>query len=1182
VHDLSITLFGIPQIKRGNEPVSIQRRKDLALLIYLVVTSQPHSRDTLAALFWQDKSQSLARSNLRKSLSRLKALLGQDSLLGSQDQIVLNPELPVHLDVREFQVRYQQFRDHHGRNPGRPVLCAACQKSVEEAAVLYQADFLEGFSLADSPVFDEWQFFQFEGLRQNLAEMLEQLAKQYLERGEFSGAITSCRRWLALDRLHEPAHRQLILLYALNGQPEAAKRQFEECTRLLAEELHTEPEPETLQLFEDIRRKKLSGPRKVQTEIQKEDIASTKLPEKNHHVLPSYPSPFLGREKELEDITRLLLEPSCHLLTLLGPGGSGKTRLALQVGTRLSTIDEYFQGGIFFISLAPLTDPDSIIGALITGLKITGPLRGANPREKLLGYLHGRKTLLILDNFEHLLGDQSIGLVADIIAAAPESRLLVTSRERLNLQGEQVFRVQGLEVPEEKAFLSKTEVDAAPPAYSALQLFEQGAVRVQPSFSMTRDNYESIAGICRLVQGMPLAIEMAASWLELLSPEEIEIEISRSLDFLQSNLRDLPDRQRSLRAVFDSSWALLDRQTRAVLKALSVFRAGFTREAAQAVAGASIKSLLELTNKSWLQRYSSGRYQIHELLRQFCYEKLKAESVTSDQVRKQYCEYYVALGASRWRAMKGRDQKAAFAAVGDDLENFNTAWTLLIENNQIETAVDKLLPALFYYTEMRDLSQEWLLLTESISEVLKKLPDTSNRGRWQFILETVISSPGRFAAYEEIGFGIQKEAIQRVWSLLEKQGDAGTVDFWGIRLAYAYGKYVDHEAAVRYLEQALSQLQDEEQSWERATAYLCLVRLQVPQLSYNRKIESILEHYTLEALNIFTNLGDELNVSYTMIQLGNLRHKQERPAEAIEQWRQAQAALTTLDEWAIANIVIRFIGDAYLQMGQFEAAFQSFDQIARISIEHGHVQQAVGALSKESFEMVRYGDLEEARRLREQCIEMIESTGPAYQVGWNYWEMGEILRVMGRLDAAAEWYERSRMPFETYADDVWKIFYARGFGDIALARGDFRTARQYFSQSLELARNTRHDWAMVYALTGLGRSELGLKSIAAVRQSFGEAFQLAFKIMEPGITMFALAGYTELLRQEGKLESAIQVASLVNNHYAAWRETRDVASALLTSLKKSITTTRFKEAQKKGQARDLQETMAALLAGQKI
>ncbi|MGE5375067.1 MAG: AfsR/SARP family transcriptional regulator, partial [Bacteroidota bacterium] len=305
----------MPQIKRGNEPVSIQRRKDLALLIYLVVTSQPHSRDILATLFWQEESQSLARSNLRKSLSRLKALLGQDALLGSQDQVGLNPELPVQLDVREFQVRYQQFRDHHGRNPGRPVLCAVCQKSIEEAAALYQADFLEGFSLPDSSVFDEWQFFQLEGLRQNLAEILEQLTKQYLERGELSGAIASCRRWLALDKLHEPAHRQLILLYALNGQPEAAKRQFEECTRLLAEELQSKPEPETLQLFEDIRRKKLSGPRKFQTEIQKGEIASTILPEKNHHVLPSYPSPFLGREKELEDITRLLLEPSCHMLT---------------------------------------------------------------------------------------------------------------------------------------------------------------------------------------------------------------------------------------------------------------------------------------------------------------------------------------------------------------------------------------------------------------------------------------------------------------------------------------------------------------------------------------------------------------------------------------------------------------------------------------------------------------------------------------------------------------------------------------------------------------------------------------------------------------------------------------------------------------------------------------------------
>ncbi len=227
------------------------------------------------------------------------------------------------------------------------------------------------------------------------------------------------------------------------------------------------------------------------------------------------------------------------------------------------------------------------------------------------------------------------------------------------------------------------------------------ASRVQPAFAITRENYEPVVQICRMVQGMPLAIEMAASWLEIFSPEEIKVEIDRSLDFLQSNLRDLPDRQRSLRAVFDSSWSMLDKQTRPILKALSVFRAGFTREAAQAVAGASAKTLLDLTNKSWLQRLSSGRYQIHELLRQFSFEKLFQEAVTFEQVRKQYCEYYAGYAASLWRQMKSRDQKNAFAAVGEEIGNLRTAWMWLVERDLTGVAVENFLSPMFYYTELQ-------------------------------------------------------------------------------------------------------------------------------------------------------------------------------------------------------------------------------------------------------------------------------------------------------------------------------------------------------------------------------------------------------------------------------------------------------------------------------------------------
>jgi tetratricopeptide (TPR) repeat protein len=276
------------------------------------------------------------------------------------------------------------------------------------------------------------------------------------------------------------------------------------------------------------------------------------------------------------------------------------------------------------------------------------------------------------------------------------------------------------------------------------------------------------------------------------------------------------------------------------------------------------------------------------------------------------------------------------------------------------------------------------------------------------------------------------------------------------------------------------------------------------------------------------------------------------------------------------------MGDAYLQMGQFEAAFNCFERIARVCFEHGHVQDAVGALSKESFEMVRYGDLEEARRIRQQCIDAIEIIGPEYQIGWNYWEMGEILRVMGHFDEAAGWYEKARKPFETYTTDtVWKIFFFRGFGDIGLAKGDFGAAFQNFLKSMEFAQNARHEWATTYALSGMGKCDLGLEKLQDAREHFLAALQYAFETGDKGISLATLSGYAELLCQEGELEAAARLGSLVDSHYATWNETRKMVSGLLSSIQNKIPPPDFQRAQKNGQEMDLHKTVGDLIGWQK-
>ncbi|MFW6070591.1 MAG: protein kinase domain-containing protein, partial [bacterium] len=254
---LHIYLFGAPRIERDGEPVSISRRKALALLAYLAVTGRPHSRDTLATLLWPDYDQSGARANLRRDLSRLKQSVGDELLLIDRSQVAIDHDAGWWLDVSAFSAGLEQAAEH--RHEEQP-LCDECAEQLANAVSLYTADFMAGFTLPDSPAFDDWQFFEAEGLRQELADALQQLVDWHVLKGTYEGGVEHARRWLALDPLHEAAHRRLMQLYAWAGQQAAALRQYEECVRLLDEELGVEPEEETTALYEQIKSRQLQRP----------------------------------------------------------------------------------------------------------------------------------------------------------------------------------------------------------------------------------------------------------------------------------------------------------------------------------------------------------------------------------------------------------------------------------------------------------------------------------------------------------------------------------------------------------------------------------------------------------------------------------------------------------------------------------------------------------------------------------------------------------------------------------------------------------------------------------------------------------------------------------------------------------------------------------------------------------
>ncbi len=426
---LALQLFGPPKLEMDGTPVHIPRRKATALLAYLAVTGQTHSREALATLLWPENDQSSARAELRRTLSVLNRAMGKGWLCADREKAGLNKgdEQPTDhtfwLDTANFEGILKICKSH---NHPPTVTYPKCLPTLEEAVALYTDDFMAGFSLKGCREYDEWQFFQREKLKTALANALQRLSSYYESSSDFETAIQYTRRWLALDPLQEAGHRQLMTLFSQAGQRSAALHQYETYREVLHAELGIEPSDETRKLHLELRTRALA-------------TAISSHPKSN---LPKQTTPFIGRETELAEIRVKLKEEECRLLTLLGPGGSGKTWLAIEAAGGL--LDD-FKHGVFFINLAPLEDETQIPTTIAAPLNFSF-YEGVSPEEQLLDFLGNKELLLILDNFEHLL--KGVSFINQILETAPGVKIMATSRNSLDVSSENIFDVWGMAYPE--------------------------------------------------------------------------------------------------------------------------------------------------------------------------------------------------------------------------------------------------------------------------------------------------------------------------------------------------------------------------------------------------------------------------------------------------------------------------------------------------------------------------------------------------------------------------------------------------------------------------------------------------------------------------------------------------------------------------------------------------------------
>ncbi|MGD2048487.1 MAG: NACHT domain-containing protein, partial [Chloroflexota bacterium] len=841
-------------------------------------------------------------------------------------------------------------------------------------------------------------------------------------------------------------------------------------------------------------------------------------------------TPLIGRDSEIAWVQAQLDNPHCRLLTLTGPGGIGKTHLALEaIKTRLNR----FPDGVFLISLAALPLPQDILPVLAQVLNLPAP-DNVDLRRHLFTHLRPKKLLLVLDSFEVLLAAPGLAsqtgsmVISSLLEEAPWLKIVVTSRMRLNLHGEHVLALDGLRYPPVQAG------DAVDPEdYSAMALFLNSAGRLHPRYVPTAGDLADIAHICRQVEGLPLAIILAASWMELLAPREIAAEIDRDIDFLIIKAGNIPQRHRNLRAVFNHSWRLLSDGEQAIFQSLSVFRGGFTRIAAQAVAGASAQELRTLVSRSLLQRSPKDRYMLHPLLRYYAAEKLAAEPEILARVCRQHSTFYAASSHDWVKMLRGKHQQAAIAEMRQEINNLQVAWDWAVTNRE-HSSVAQALDGLCTYYHYHNHYQKGLATCQAATKAIAK--DQSPEGLR--LTARLLSWQSVFSAH----LGHMEQAIflsQRCLDIFKDLVLAG-----------------------------------EDVRPEKAFALLQLAR----QLTESdlKQAGQLAE----ESANLHRELADEWGTAEALETLGQVAWL---TADYQSTYQYLQECLglrrSLLDSRGLAA-VLGTLGFVCFQMGDFDQAEAFIREGINLKQKLGDLAGAADSLFNLAMAMLWLGEFEEVNNLLTPAINTFEKKGAATEAVRLQALRAMAQALLGRYAEASD-IAKASLSFARsngLERETGILLWVLGF--LTVATGDYVKAERQLVEGSQLLKSLGLWDILAAAQVALGYVALSLNDLGQARQCFLEALQHQPGPQSKGLTLLALPGIALLLARSGHLARSVEVDSLATQFpfITNSRFFEDIAKRPLEQLIAVLPAETIAQARARGQSATLERAIPPLLA----